>query len=68
VEHPQMLQVQSSLISAIKSAMVHQFNLLKEQEQSASRVSQNKLNISARLQASVKLYDCEDIKCIGDYD
>ena len=63
-----MLQVQSSLISAIKSAMVHQFNLLKEQEQSASRVSQNKLNISARLQASVKLYDCEDIKCIGDYD
>jgi len=63
-----MLQVQSSLISAIKRAMVHQFNLLKEQEQSASRVSQNKLNISARLQASVKLYDCEDIKCIGDYD
>ena len=63
-----MLQVQSSLISAIKSAIVHQFNLLKEQEQSASRVSQNKLNISARLQASVKLYDCEDTKCIGDCD
>jgi hypothetical protein len=63
-----MLQVQSSLISAIKSAMVRQFNLLKEQEQSASCVSQNKLNRSASLQASVKLYDCEDTKCIGDYD